>query len=476
MDFCNDYRMTLNGTLVAGAASFDVFNPATGARIASAPDCNRDQLDAAVAAARASLPGWRAIPEMARGAMLKQAAAALSQNVDPLMRLLTSEQGKPLQQAKAEVLGSAFWLNAIADMEIPVTLNEDTDQRRSETRHVPLGVVAGISPWNFPLTLAFWKIAPALKTGNTMVLKPSPHAPLTVLKAAELIHGLFPPGVLNVISGGDNLGPWMTSHPGFDKVSFTGSTATGKRVMQSAAADLKRVTLELGGNDAAIVLPDVDIDAVVADLFWAAFRNSGQICIATKRMYIHADIYDRVAAALAEFAKSVKVGDGAHQGTEMGPIQNRLQYDRVVDLIEDAKSRGYRFLTGGDVDGSRPGNFVPITIIDNPPEDARVVREEAFGPVLPLLKFDSIDEVVARANASEYGLAGSVWSSDLALAADVASRLETGTVWINETAYMTPHQAFAGHKHSGIGVENSLDGLLEYTVPQTITIKKPVAA
>lgn len=465
------YELTIDGEGVATERHLDVVNPATGAVIARAPDASRHELDRAVDAARAAFPTWRATPHAERARMLKEAAGVLMANVDELKRLLTSEQGKPHPDAKSEIMGAAFWLSSIAGMEIPRTVNEDTPERLSETIRVPVGVVAGISPWNFPVLLSFWKIAPALAAGNTMVLKPSPFTPLTMLRIGELLRGVFPPGVLNIITGGDALGPWMTTHAGFDKVSFTGSTATGKRVMTSAAADLKRVTLELGGNDAAIVLPDVDVAATAQALFWAAFRNSGQICIATKRLYVHADIYEALTKAIVDYARTVRIGDGAEQGTQLGPVQNVAQYARVVELIEDSKAQDYKFLLGGDVEEG-DGYFVPVTIIDNPPDESRIVREEPFGPVLPILRFDDVDEVVARANASEYGLAGSVWSNDIEAARAIAERLETGTVWINEVQHLTPFQPFAGHKQSGIGVENGLSGLLEYTVAQTITVKR----
>ncbi len=469
----NTYKLTINGEDVTTEQFLDVVNPATGISIAHAPDASRADLDRAVEAARVAFPKWRATPPAERNRMLKEAAGVLVKNADALKRLLTSEQGKPHGEAEFEVMGAAFWLSSFAGMEMPHMVNEDTPERLSETIRVPVGVVAGISPWNFPVLLSFWKIAPALAAGNTMVLKPSPFTPLTMLRIAELLQGVFPPGVLTIITGGDALGPWMTAHPGFDKVSFTGSTATGKRVMASAAADLKRITLELGGNDAAIVLPDVDIAATAQALFWAAFRNTGQICIATKRLYIHADIYDALTQAIVDYARTVKVGDGADQGTQLGPVQNGLQYTRVVELIEDSKAQGYKFLLGGDIEQG-DGFFVPITIIDNPPEASRIVQEEPFGPILPILKFDDVEDVIARANASEYGLAGSVWSNDVDAARMIAERMETGTVWINEVQHLTPFQPFAGHKQSGIGVENGVSGLLEYTVAQTITVKRAV--
>jgi aldehyde dehydrogenase (NAD+) len=244
--------------------------------------------------------------------------------------------------------------------------------------------------------------------------------------------------------------------------------------MQSAAATLKRITLELGGNDAAIVMPDVDVEKVAEQLFWAAFKNTGQICIATKRMYVHKDVYEPLKDALVAYAKTVKMGDGAEQGTQMGPIQNRLQYQRVLDLIADAKANGYKFLIGGET-SEAPGYFVPVTIIDNPPENSRIVQEEQFGPVLPLLKWDNLEDVIGKANATEYGLGGSIWSSDEDKALELAERLATGTVWINESQHLSPLAAFGGQKQSGLGVEGALEGLLEYTNAQTVFLKKAAA-
>jgi aldehyde dehydrogenase (NAD+) len=471
MTFDDDYAMLVNGQRTTGAATFDVVNPATEEVIARVPDATRAELDDAVAAARAAFPGWAATPLDERRAKLNALGDAVLANVDGFMRLLTSEQGKPHSEAQGEVIGAGYWLKGAAALQMPVTVNEDSDDRYSETRHVPIGVVGAISPWNFPMILAMFKVGPALLAGNTMVLKPSPFTPLTTLKFGELAREILPPGVLNIVTGGDSLGPWMTEHPGIDKVSFTGSTATGRRVMQSASATLKRVTLELGGNDAAIVMPDVDVAKVAEELFWAAFRNNGQICIATKRMYVHKDVYEPLRDALVAYARTVKVGDGAEQGTQIGPIQNKQQYARVLELIQDAKDKGYQFLLGGEA-ASVPGYFVPVTILDNPPEDSRIVQEEQFGPVLPLLKFDDLDEVVKRANATEYGLGGSVWGQDEDKVLEIAQRIASGTVWINETQHLSPMAAFGGMKQSGVGVEGGVEGLLEYTNAQTIVRRK----
>ena len=467
-----ELSMTIDGKAVSALETIEIINPASGATFASAPDCTRAQLDDAVRAARAAFPAWKTTPIEQRRQCLLALAGAIAENAEDLARLLTKEQGKPVEDARGDVLGGAFWLSEVSKQDLPEHVSEDSVERKAVTRFEPIGVVAGLVPWNFPVLLAMFKVAPALLAGNTMVLKPAPTTPLTTLRIGELARGIFPPGVLNVISGGDRLGPWVTSHPGFDKISFTGSTQTGRKVAESAARDLKRVTLELGGNDAAIVMPDVDVDTVAEQLFWAAFKNAGQICIASKRMYIHEDIYEPVMQAMAAYAETVRVGDGSEQGTQIGPVQNKAQYDRVLDLLNDAKANGYRIVTGGGISASQ-GYFIPVTIIDNPPEDARIVQEEQFGPVLPLLKFSDEDEVVERANASEYGLGASVWTRDLERAERLAGRLQAGTVWVNESQYLSPHAAFGGHKQSGIGVEGGLDGLLEFTVAKTIFIRKP---
>jgi acyl-CoA reductase-like NAD-dependent aldehyde dehydrogenase len=469
--FDADFTLTINGNGVAGASSFDVVNPADETVVAQAPDCSADQLDDAVAAARGAFPAWSARPVADRGRFLLEMAAAIDAHVEPLRWLLTAEQGKTLADAGTEISGAAYWLRETAELTLPEVVNEDSDVRRSTTHHVPLGVVGAIAPWNFPLGLAAFKLGPALLAGNTVVLKPSPFTPLMTLKVGELLRGVLPAGVLNVVSGGDELGPWMTAHPGIDKIAFTGSTQTGRKVMAGAAASLKRVTLELGGNDPAIVLPDVDVPSVAEKLFWGAFGNTGQVCLAAKRVYIHADVYEPLKNALVAIARSVTVGDGRAAGVQLGPIQNRPQYELVLDLIRDAQAEGHDFLTGGLPDEQK-GYFVPLTIIDNPPEESRIVQEEQFGPVLPLLRYDDVEDAITRANAGEYGLGASVWSADPDRALAVGQRLQAGTVWINEIQHLTPSVTFAGHKQSGVGTENGLEGLLEYTVPRTITVRR----
>lgn len=468
------YKMLIDGQLVDAAATMDVVNPATGKVFAQAPRASADDLDKAVAAAQRAFRTWKNVPIAERREALRKAGQIIMANAQSLASLFTAEQGRPVAFAEQEVQGAGYWLLSTAELDLPVDVTEDTETRRIEVHHVPLGVVCGIVPWNFPVLLASWKIAPALLAGNTLVLKPSPFTPLCTLKIAALLKDVFPPGVLNVITGGDELGPMMTAHKGFAKISFTGSTATGKRVMESAARDLKRVTLELGGNDAAIVLPDVNPEKVAATLFNGAFFNSAQICVATKRMYIHDDIYDAVRDRMVAMAKEAPLGDGAEQGILYGPIQNRPQYERVKNLLDDAQRSGLKLHQGRAPDGD--GYFIPLTIVDNPPENSRVVQEEAFGPVLPLMRFKDLEDVIARANATDYGLAGAVWSADIDKAVEVASRLETGTVWINQNLESTPMTPLTGHKHSGIGSENGVYGLREFTQAKAVYIPKSAAS
>jgi acyl-CoA reductase-like NAD-dependent aldehyde dehydrogenase len=466
------FSMTIDGNAVATTSTFPVTNPATRRVAGDAPDCTVEQLNAAVTAARRAQPAWAALPVDERRNYLRAIADVIDTHTDELARLVTAEQGKPLPVAVTEIAGMSLWLRQTATLEIPTTVNQDDEERRSITRHVPMGVVAVIAPWNYPMGQLSFKLGPALLTGNTVVVKPSAFTPLSALRLGELLRDVLPAGVVNVISGRGGLGSWVSGHAGFDKISFTGSTETGRDVMSGAGASLTRVTLELGGNDPAIVLPDVDVDQVAEQLFWAAFSNAGQICLATKRLYLHNDVYDGIAARLVKLAEQVKVGDGLDEGVQIGPVSNRRQYDTVIDLLQDATDNGYDILTGGLPTSDESGYFIRPTLIGNPPESARIVQEEQFGPVLPLLKYHDIDDVIARANAIEYGLGASVWSADADAALAVAERVEAGTVWVNEVMHLSPLVPFGGLKQSGIGVESGQAGLLEFTERQTITVKR----
>ncbi|HEY8479066.1 MAG TPA: aldehyde dehydrogenase family protein [Spirillospora sp.] len=460
------FSMTIDGEAVDAPSTFGVINPATGEVAEQAPDASREQLDAAMASAQAAYAGWRG-DEAARRKALREAADLMFAKSDEIGRILTLEQGKPLADATMEVVGAGVWLKYYADLELPREVIQDDDKARVEVVRRPMGVVAAITPWNYPLLLAVWKIAPALLAGNTMVLKPSPFTPLSSLKLGEVLRDVLPPGVLNVVSGGDELGSWMTSHEIPRKISFTGSVATGKRVAAAAAPDLKRVTLELGGNDPAILLDDVDPAAVADKLFGAAFQNNGQVCSAVKRVYVPDALYDDVVDALAERAKAAKVGDGMQEGVQYGPINNEPQFERVKELVSDALSGGARAAAGGrPID--RPGYFFEPTILADVDDGTRIVDEEQFGPALPVVRYTDVEDALARANGTHFGLSGSVWGTDADRAAEVAGRLECGTAWVNTHLALAPHQPFGGFKWSGVGVENGPWGLYGFTELQVV--------
>src|SRR5664280_1160731 len=442
----SDFVMTIGGESVPAGESFGVHNPATGEVFAHAPECSRTQLDAAFDSAAKAYRDWKTDEDLRRATLLKMADVLLASAGD-IAPVLTAEQGKPLGDANIEVFAAAIWCQYFANLETPSqTIQDDADALVDVVRR-PLGVVAAITPWNFPLTLAFWKIAPALLAGNTMVLKPSPFTPLPTLKVVELLRYVMPAGVLNVVSGGDQLGAWMTGHPVPRKVSFTGSIETGKLVAQSAAPDLKRVTLELGGNDPAIVLDDADPDQVSRAIFAAAFANNGQVCSAVKRVYVPESIYADVLEGLTARAAEVKVGDGTAADSKLGPINNAPQYERVKELVADALAHGARATIGGKA-MDRPGYFFEPTILTDVTDGTRIVDE--------------------RANSTHFGLSGSVWGADADRAAAVANRLECGTAWVNTHLALGPSQPFGGFKWSGIGVENGPWGLSEFTEIQAV--------
>ena len=461
-----DFAHLIDGELIAGTPCLDVINPATGAVFARAPKATREDLDRAVAAARRAFQSWRETSFEERRLYIGRLSAAMRAQQSSLAELLTREQGKPLSQARDEIMRAAIQSEGMAAISIESELILDDAQRHIELHYVPLGVVGVITPWNAPINLAAGPLTMALYTGNTVVLKPSPYTPLCTLKLGELLRDIFPAGVVNILAGGDDCGQWMSEHPGIDKISFTGSVASGKKVMASAAGTLKRITLELGGNDAAIVLDDVDPEAIAAKLFFAAFVNSGQVCMAIKRIYAHERIYDALCAALANEARKARVGNGLQSETQFGPIQNRMQYERVLDILEDSRRRGGHILAGAEVPQG-PGYFMSPTIVTNLPDDARLVAEEQFGPLLPVLRFSDVEDAVRRANDTRYGLAASVWSSDIARATAIALRLEVGTAWVNQHRATAANVPFGGAKESGIGrnyAELGLKGNMEVRV------------
>lgn len=471
----DQYFQWINGKPERSEREFDVIDPSEGVAFASCPDASQEQLDRAVSSARHAQAAWRDAGFVERRRFLHAFADELAAQAEPLAALLTREQGKPIARALEEIQRSAGLLRALSALEVPTEVVRDDERGRVELRWRPLGVVGAITPWNVPIVLAISKIVQALYVGNTIVVKPSPYTPLTTLAMGEIANRVFPAGVLNVIAGGADCGRWMTEHPGIEKISFTGSVRTGKHVMASCASTLKRVTLELGGNDAAIVLGDVEPRAIAQQIFWAAFNNSGQVCMAIKRLYVHDSIYEEMVQALAEIAKSVVIGKGSDPSVTLGPLQNRMQYDIVMEILADARRQGARFVTGGHA-LDRPGNFIEPTILADVAEGVRVVDEEPFGPVLPVIRYTDLDDVIRRANATTFGLGSSVWSKDIKLAADVAGRLEAGTTWVNNHLSVEPGVPFGGIKQSGIGVEYSTLGLKAYLDVHVVKIPPiPVA-
>ena len=466
-----DFSLLIDGALEQSAAHLDVIDPALGTVFARCPVARQGELDRAVAAARRAFPAWRARSFAERAALVKELSQRLRERQKELAELLTREQGKPLVQSIAEIDRGAAQSDGMVGIEIPVEVLADDADKHIELRYRPLGVVGIITPWNAPVNLALGPLVSALYTGNTAILKPSPYTPLTTLKVGEILNEVFPAGVVNVLAGGDELGAAITAHRDIDKIAFTGSVATGKKVLASAAATLKRVTLELGGNDPAIVLDDVDPQAVARKIFFASFVNSGQVCMAIKRIYAHETIYNDLCNALVLEAKKAKVGNGLDPATELGPVQNKMQYDKVVSIIEDTRKAGATFLAGGDVPAG-PGYFLPPTLVTDIADDSRLVQEEQFGPIVPILKFSDIDDALRRANDTRYGLSGSVWTKDVQRGAEIAARLEVGTAWVNQHRTTSAFVPFGGAKESGLGRQYSALGLKSYMEPEVISVAK----
>jgi acyl-CoA reductase-like NAD-dependent aldehyde dehydrogenase len=465
-----EFKLLINGKLVSGAARLDVINPANEEVLVEAPRADRAQLNEAIAAAKAAFPAWSAKPIRERGALLVKLADALEVRQDEFAQLLSLEQGKPLSEAQWEIGFTIGMIRHHATLDLPdVVLKEDATQKIVR-QHIPLGVVAAIVPWNFPMLLLVIKVAPALLAGDTLVAKPAPTTPLTTLLFGEICRGNLPPGVVNVIVDNNDLGDALVSHADVAKVTFTGSTATGKKVMGSVAGTLKRLTLELGGNDAAIVLDDVDPIEVAPKLLVAAMMNAGQVCLGAKRLYVHDSQDDQICEELGRLARELVVDDGLKQGTQMGPLQNKAQFEKVKVFLEDARQNG-KLVAGGEV-LNRKGYFMRPTIVRDIADGARLVKEEQFGPIVPVLPYSDIDDAIARANDSDYGLGGTVWGKDLNRAFRVAAKIDCGIVWINKFLDVSPEISFGGAKQSGVGTELGQEGLEAFTQAKIISMAK----
>ena len=446
-----------------------VTNPANNDIVGYVKNCCRNELDDAVQSARNAFKHWSKLPEQQRKSYCRQLSQILYDNLEELSVILTCEQGKPLNGfgSRWECQGAALWCDYTADLDMPVKVVDQPPLARAEIHRVAIGVVASITPWNYPIMIAIWHILPALRAGNTVIIKPSEHTPLATSRMVELFNTVLPAGVLNIVTGPAELGAAISEHPGIDKIVFTGSSPTGRNIMRSAAASLKRLTLELGGNDAAIVLADNAPSAIAERLFWGAFINSGQTCACIKRLYVHDIIYDDICNELINIAKTVKLGNGLENDTRLGPLQNAMQYKIVHDYVQDAKKAGARILTGGNPE-AYDGLFYPVTLVCDIKAGIDLIDKEQFGPALPIIRFSNVDSAIHAANNNPNGLGGSVWSSDKEKAMEIAKKLDCGTVWINNHGMIQPNAPFGGVKQSGIGVEFGLEGLYQNTNIKTI--------
>lgn len=445
-------------------------DPATGELVGLVAEPGVPELESAIQAARAAQPAWDARGHEERCELLNQAADAIDANAEALARLLSREQGKPLNgpNARFEVGACSAWLRATASFNLEAETLVEEDGTFAQLFYRPLGVVGAIGPWNWPMLISIWQLAPALRMGNTVVMKPSEYTPLSVLALAEVLNSVLPADVLAVVAGDRDVGERLAAHEDIAKVMFTGSTATGKAIIRSSADTIKRLTLELGGNDAGIVLPDADPSAIAEGLFWGAFINTGQTCAALKRLYVHEDIYDEVCEALTAVARNMPMGVGLDENNVLGPLQNKAQFDVVSRLVQAAKDSGARVLLGGEPKAEQPGFFYPTTLIADIDNDNPLVTEEQFGPALPIIKYSNVDEALEMANSLDVGLGASVWSSDTARARQVGARLEAGTVWINKHGAVDPRVPFGGAKQSGYGLEFGVEGLKQLGAPQII--------
>lgn len=468
------YQLIINGRSVAGdRGTIEIRNPATEEAIGLAPISSEAQVNAAVAAAKAAQPAWAALPDAKRKEYLTKVADVLTRNTEYLAKWITQEQGKPLAGPGSmfEMQACVGWTQVAAMLDLPVEVVFEDKTRRDEVHRKPIGVVGAIAPWNWPLLIAIWQSMPSIRAGNTVVLKPSEYTPIGTLEMMRLIAEVLPPGVLNTVGGDGKVGDLLVRHKDVKKIMFTGSNRTGKKIIEASANNMARLTLELGGNDAAIVLKDCKAAEIAEGLFWGAFINMGQTCACAKRLYVHEQIYEDVIQALKGVAEKMPMGNGMQEGVVLGPIQNKMQFDKVNELVEDAKKKGARIVIGGAPRGGK-GYFYPITLVADIADGTRLVDEEQFGPVLPIIKYRDVNEAIRKANALDAALGASVWSSNSEEAMRVAQQLEAGTVWINQHGVIHPMVPFGGVKGSGYGVEFGIEGLKGVTQPQVISIKK----
>lgn len=472
IDFTS-FTNIVNGEPRNSKTKYHGIDPTTKQPLWDVPVATDEDIEDAVEAANKAYESWRLTTWEQRTEKIAQFKELLEAYQAEMTALLLKETGKPKVFGSGEIASGPIWCDWHIKMKEPTIPNFEDDNKVVVNKYAPLGVAAAICPWNFPFLLSLAKILPAVQMGNAIIVKPSPFTPYTALKLVEIAQQAFPPGLVQVLGGDDKLGPKLVDHPDIQKISFTGSIATGKKVMQAAAKTVKRVTLEMGGNDPCIVLPDADIAKVAPKVALGAFFNSGQVCIDSKRIYIHESIYKPFVEALVGVAKTLKVGDSNEEGVMLGPIQNEMQYEKVKGFFADTKEKGYKFALGADTPEASKGYFIQPTIIDNPPDDAYIVTDEPFGPIVPCQSYSDIDEVIKRANNSKAGLGASVFGTDVAQAQAVAERIDSGSVWVNSYAQAVPQGQFGGFKESGLGTEFGNLGILAYANVKAIhTYKK----
>ncbi|CAI8767797.1 aldehyde dehydrogenase family protein [Chryseobacterium sp. IT-36CA2] len=448
-------------------------NPSTLEVIGEVANTSREEIDAKIEKAKKAQKRWAARPDAERKEILLKVAEALQQNSKHLAEWITREQGKPLNGpgANFEMQACVGWTQVPASLDLPEEIVFEDETRKDILYRNPIGIVAAIAPWNWPLMIAIWQIIPSLRMGNAVIIKPSEYTTYCSLELIKVINSVLPEDILQVITGRGEVGGYLTSHPEIGKIMFTGSIATGKKVIEASVKNMARLTLECGGNDAGIILPGLDVSKHIDNIFWGAFLNMGQTCACLKRLYVHENDYEKVVQALADYSSNIPMGNGADETSVLGPIQNKMQYDKIQDLIRDSENIGADFIFTGQKPDLE-GYFIPVTLVGNVDNGDRIVDEEQFGPVLPIIKYKTLEEAISKANDSENGLGASVWSDNIDEAQKLAAQLEAGTVWINQHGAIHPFVPFGGAKQSGYGVEFGIEGLKAVTVPKVISIKK----